>query len=60
MRNQKITELIPIEHYVCLRCGHKWIPRLEDKPRVCPGCKSPYWDIPKKANNNQEIEVKHD
>lgn len=28
------------------RCGHEWIPRGE-KPRVCPKCKSPYWDRPK-------------
>ncbi len=39
----------------CLRCGHEWIPRSpisgeleapsgDDLPRVCPKCKSPYWD----------------
>lgn len=30
----------------CLRCGHEW-PTTGD-PRVCPKCKSPYWDIPKR------------
>jgi predicted Zn-ribbon and HTH transcriptional regulator len=29
------------------RCGHEWLPRGEDKPRVCPRCKSPNWDRPK-------------
>ena len=33
----------------CERCGYKWIPRnKEENPRVCPKCKSPYWDKPKK------------
>lgn len=27
------------------RCGHEWLPRnIEEKPRVCPLCKSPNWD----------------
>ncbi len=30
------------------RCGHEWLPRdADDKPRVCPKCKSPNWDRPK-------------
>lgn len=38
----------------CLRCGREWQPRKplpgqeppsgDDLPRVCPTCKSPYWD----------------
>jgi len=28
----------------CKRCGHKWIPRSERKPTICPKCKSPYYD----------------
>ncbi len=43
--------------YECLRCLHRWVPRGIDalaekppkepeKPRVCPRCKSPYWDRP--------------
>jgi len=33
----------------CYRCEHEWKPReIEDVPKVCPLCKSPYWDIPKK------------
>jgi len=33
----------------CERCGHEWFPRNEKRePIVCPNCKSPYWNIPKK------------
>lgn len=34
--------------YECERCHHKWTPRFDEKPRVCPKCKSPYWDVAKK------------
>jgi predicted Zn-ribbon and HTH transcriptional regulator len=30
------------------RCGHEWLARDSEKPRVCPKCKSPNWDRPKK------------
>lgn len=34
----------------CERCDHEWVPREKDEtPRVCPKCKSPYWDRPRKA-----------
>lgn len=34
----------------CFRCNHAWIPRKrDDKSAVCPKCKSPYWDKPKKT-----------
>jgi len=37
------------EGYRCERCGHEWISRKKDeKPTVCPKCKSPYWDVPRK------------
>jgi rubrerythrin len=35
---------IKLKGYVCERCGHKWVPRSQEKPTVCPNCKSPYWD----------------
>ena len=35
--------------YRCERCGHDWVPRNEPAPRVCPSCKSPYWDRPRKG-----------
>ncbi len=34
----------------CERCGHEWVPRQKDEePRVCPKCKSPYWDTARKS-----------
>jgi predicted Zn-ribbon and HTH transcriptional regulator len=35
------------------RCGHEWLARdPHEKPRVCPKCKSPYWDRPKQFERN--------
>ncbi len=39
--------------FKCERCPHDWIPRKEwnegDRlPTVCPKCKSPYWNRPRK------------
>ena len=28
----------------CERCKHKWVPRNNEEPIVCPKCKSPYWN----------------
>ena len=37
--------------FKCERCGHEWIPHnMEKTPTVCPKCKSPYWNKPKKIN----------
>ena len=30
--------------FKCKRCGHEWTPRNNEPPKVCPKCKSPYWD----------------
>jgi hypothetical protein len=37
----------------CTRCGHKWYPRTPERPRVCPKCKSPYWDKPRKVKGTK-------
>jgi Zn finger protein HypA/HybF involved in hydrogenase expression len=29
------------------RCGHEWIAKDNERPHVCPKCKSPRWDKPK-------------
>ncbi|MEK6862044.1 MAG: hypothetical protein AABY07_08830 [Nanoarchaeota archaeon] len=39
---------IQIKGYICERCKHTWTPRDEKEPRVCPKCKSPYWNVPRK------------
>ena len=32
----------------CKRCSYRWIPRKMDI-RICPKCKSPYWDKDKNS-----------
>ena len=50
-----------VNAFKCLRCNHEWIPRVElkqletkvkKKPRICPNCKSAYWDLERK---NKEV-----
>ncbi len=45
---------VQLSGYRCERCGHEWLPRKQEEgkqqpdPRVCPKCKSPYWNTPRK------------
>lgn len=40
---------ITVMGYLCERCGHQWVPRdPTQEPKVCPECKTPYWNKPKK------------
>ncbi len=40
---------IKLDGYICERCSHIWAPRNQaKKPLVCPRCKSPYWNTPRK------------
>lgn len=39
---------VQITKYRCDRCSHEWIPRNDEKPTICPKCKSPYWNKPRK------------
>jgi Zn finger protein HypA/HybF involved in hydrogenase expression len=39
-----------LKGYQCECCGHKWIPREDERPRVCPKCKSAYWDVVRKQD----------
>lgn len=41
---------IKIDGYLCERCAHKWPGRSSEEPKVCPKCKSPYWNRPRKIN----------
>lgn len=47
---------ITVMGFRCERCGHEWIPRgpLDDEPKVCPSCKSPYWNKPRKSATTYE------
>ncbi len=40
----------------CYRCSHEWVSSDKNNiPKVCPSCKSPYWDRPriKPQKNNK-------
>jgi len=39
---------IQVEGFECERCKHQWIPRGNENPAVCPKCKSPYLNKPRK------------
>lgn len=42
---------ITVMGFRCERCGHEWIPRggIEQEPRVCPNCRSAWWNCPRKS-----------
>ncbi len=40
MAQRKVT----VTEYTCERCGHVWVPRKAERPRICPHCKSAWWD----------------
>jgi len=42
---------VEIKKLTCLRCNHSWIPRVVDV-RICPKCKSPYWDQKREIKEN--------
>lgn len=46
-----------IYRYICKRCEHEWPSKLE-MPRVCPKCKSPYWD--KSKNDGKPMDLSQD
>jgi len=57
----KIKKLV--NAFKCLRCHHEWIPRVElsqlegklkKKPRICPNCKSAYWDLERKNKEKKK------
>ena len=42
---------LKIKGWKCTRCGHEWVARKKlVKPIICPKCKNPYWDKPKKKD----------
>jgi len=48
---------ITVMGYKCERCGHEWLSRNEKlEPKVCPKCKSPYWNSPKKQTSPMSYE----
>ena len=47
---------ITVMGFRCDRCGHEWIPKRSDsEPKVCPKCKSPYWNQPRQHTNYSDF-----
>lgn len=50
---------VKLPKFSCLRCGHEWNPRNEEKPLRCAFCKSPYWqkaparEVPQTAKHGE-------
>lgn len=42
---------VGLQQQVCHRCGKSWWPHSPTKPQRCPGCKSPYWDRPRRLKH---------
>ena len=41
------------------RCGHEWLKRGEMEPRVCPRCRSPRWDRPRRIEQGRRANDDH-
>lgn len=42
---------VTMSAYQCNRCDHVWVPKLyksDSRPKVCPKCKSAYWESPRR------------
>jgi hypothetical protein len=48
VRMRKVTYMEIIRLHQCKRCGKTWFPRSPGKPKICPTCKTPYWNMPRK------------
>jgi len=51
---KEMEKPLTLNEYTCERCSHTWLPRSQEKPRVCPKCMSPYWDRPRKNQPSEE------
>ena len=43
---------IDIKKLKCKRCSHEWFPRGIEV-RICPKCKSAFWDRERKSKGNK-------
>lgn len=60
MEKEGVGKSVLIRGHKCYRCGHAWRPYiLEEIPRVCPKCKSPYWDRPRKVSEKNTVKDKN-
>jgi len=47
------TKTTTVLECTCERCSHEWKSKGIN-PKVCPKCKSPYWNMPKKQQDTTE------
>ena len=50
MGERKVTVI----EYTCERCAHVWVPRKAERPRICPHCKSAWWDEKPKPTKSRK------
>lgn len=50
-----MTQPYELPELECLRCGHHWPPRTQQRPKVCPSCKSRIWDKPPKVRSIADL-----
>jgi hypothetical protein len=49
---------VQLSGFRCDRCSHEWVPREAKKePTVCPRCKSPYWNQPRRGSEAAQAKV---
>lgn len=41
----------------CTRCAWEWRSRKAGRPGQCPKCHSPYWDKPRRADQQEQEEI---
>jgi predicted GIY-YIG superfamily endonuclease len=49
------SDLLQTTEVQCCKCKYKWIPRIARYPRMCPNCKSRYWQHEQKAGQSKEM-----
>jgi len=40
----KKVQTVELSQLKCNRCEWEWFPRALALPKICPKCKSPYWN----------------
>lgn len=56
--NNSNKVIIKREGIRCFRCGYEWIPKSPNKrPRVCPKCVSPWYDVPRKNKKRNKVKT---
>ena len=57
MLKEHSVATVKLDGYRCVRCEHEWVPRQKGQvPLVCPSCKSPYWNRPRRGKKKRDGE----